>query len=642
MSTTRGGRDTHITASVTATELTQDLTQSCFRSLNSGWIIALCIAASCHAQTGAQEPSPVYTLRSGTNLVIEDVVVTDANHNPVHNLKAGDFTVTEDGQVQHIRTFEEHSPASSASAKSVAIPKVAPGIFTNFSTVPKEGPVNLLLLDTLNTPLRDQFFVRSQLLDYVKKASGTQIAIFGLSRRLSILQGFTTNPDLLKAALTNKSAIKSSSLLDDPNGGGGGVSPSALSDALTASGGNAEDPNLQQTIANVQQFEAETSSFQLQQRVRYTLDALNELARYLAGIPGRKNLIWFSGSFPLSVKPDGDLQNSFAGTLNLDAEFRETMNLLARSQVAVYPIDARGLTTSPVYGVASSGAKYAQGPQAAGKDELKFAQQIGQENETMRQMAEDTGGRVFVNTNGLTEAVAKAVEAGSSYYTVTYSPTNLETDGKFRRLSVELSNKELRDKSLALSYRRGYYAADPEGIAKASNTEPPATSQSPTPLVDRVMMRGAPTPTQILFTVRVLPASQSTEEKLAPGNSLTTDGEKLKGEFRRYSIDLVADQRSLVFAQTPDGMHHGAFEFLTAVYDQTGTLINRTGNTVHADLSTANFAHFLQTPLSFNQDISVPVKGEYFLRIAIHDLGSDRAGAVEVLPTLSANCQAIL
>jgi VWFA-related protein len=601
------------------------LIQVCFRPRNTVWIIAICITVSCHTQTGAQQPSPVFTLRSGTNLVIEDIVVTDANQNPIHNLKASDFTVTEDGQVQHIRTFVEHSPVSSTSAKSIAIPKVAPGIFTNFSPVLKEGPVNLLLLDTLNTPLQDQFFVRAQLLDYLKKASGTQIAIFGLSRRLSILQGFTTNPDLLKAALTNKSALKSSSLLDDPNGGGGGVSPSALSDALTASGGNAEDPNLQQTIANMQQFEAETSSFQLQQRSRYTLDALNELARYLAGIPGRKNLMWFSGSFPLSVKPDGDLQNSFAANMNIDAEFRETINLLARSQVAVYPIDARGLATSAVYGVASSGAKYAQGPQAAAKDQLKFAQQIGQENEAMRQMAEDTGGRAFVNTNGLSEAVTKVVEAGSSYYTLTYSPTKLETDGKFRRLSVKL-----RDKSLALSYRRGYYAADPEGIAKASHAEPTATSQSSTPVVDRVMMHGSPTPTQILFTVRVLPASQSTEENLAAGNSLTTDGEKLKGKFRRYTIDLVANQRSLVFAQTPDGLHHGAFEFLTAVYDQNGTLINRTGNTVHADLSTANFAHFLQTPLSFNQDISVPVKGEYFLRIAIHDLGSDRAGAVEV------------
>jgi hypothetical protein len=145
-----------------------------------------------------------------------------------------------------------------------------------------------------------------------------------------------------------------------------------------------------------------------------------------------------------------------------------------------------------------------------------------------------------------------------------------------------------------------------------------------------MMMRETPAPTQILFTVRVLPASQSTEEKLAAGNSLTIDGEKLKGGFRRYTIDVVADQRSLIFAQAPNGLHHGAFEFLTAVYDQNGTLINRTGDTVHADLSTANFAHFLQTPLSFNQEISVPVKGEYFLRIAIHDLVSDRAGAVEV------------
>lgn len=77
-------------------------------------------------------------------------------------------------------------------------------------------------------------------------------------------------------------------------------------------------------------------------------------------------------------------------------------------------------------------------------------------------------------------------------------------------------------------------------------------------------------------------------------------------------------------------MHHDTVEFLIAIYDRNGTLINRSGSSVHADLSAANFAHFLETPLSFNQDVSVPDKGEYFLRIGVHDLNSDGFGAVEV------------
>jgi VWFA-related protein len=606
---------------------------SSLRSCAAVCAFIACISGSCRPQTfgsqqqsASQPTSPAYTLHTRTNLVIEDIVVTDGNHNPVHNLKANDFTVIEDGRPQHIRSFEEHTAGSNTLSRQVAMPKVAPGIFTNFSPAPQNGPVNILLLDTLNTPLQDQFFVRSQLLDYLKKASpGTQIAIFGLSNRLSILQGFTSNLEILKTALTSK-RTKASSLLDDPvGGGGGGVNANSVSDALRALGG-VNDPNMEQMIANVQQFEAQTGSFQLQLRARYTLDALNELARYLVGIPGRKNLIWFSGSFPVNVMPNGgDAQDPFAAAGNAEAEFRETTDLLARSQVAVYPIDARGLATSPVYSTANSGAKYARSPQAAGKDELKFAQQSAQENQTMQQMAADTGGQAFVNTNGLSEAVAKAVEAGSNYYTFTYSPTNLDWDGKFRKVEIEV-----RDKRFALSYRRGYYGDDPESPPKATEVTPMAVPQQGTTTVERVMMRGAPTPTQILFTTRVLPTSGTTEAKVADGNSLTPEGAKLKGAFRRYAIDFAVDQRSLTFTQSPDGLHHGFVEILTAVYDQNGTLINRTGNNVHADLSAANFARFLQTPLSFNQEISVPENGEYFLRIAVHDLQTDRAGAVEV------------
>jgi VWFA-related protein len=597
-------------------------------------LVLLCVSGSCWSQTSgsrqqneSQPESPAYTLRTRTNLVIEDVIVTDGNYNPVHNLKASDFTVIEDGRPQHIRSFEEHTRSSNTLSKPVAMPRVAPGIFTNFSPASQDGPVNILLLDTLNTPLRDQFFVRSQLLDYLKRASpGTQIAIFGLSNRLSILQGFTSNPEILKAALTSKHASKASLLLDDPTGGGRGASDAnSVSDALRALGG-VNDPNMEQTIANVQQFEAQTESFQLQVRARYTLDALNELARYLVGIPGRKNLIWFSGSFPVNLMPNGgDVQDPFAAIGNAEAEFRETTNLLARSQVAVYPIDARGLVTSPVYSTASSGTKYGRSPQAAGKDELKFAEQTAQENQTMQQMAADTGGRAFVNTNGLSEGVAKAVDAGSNYYTLTYSPTNLDQDGRFRKVSVEV-----RDKRLALSYRRGYYGDNPEVVPKAPGKNPIAAAQQGSTAMERVMMRGAPTPTQILFTIRVLPALTTTEEKVADGNSLTPEGARLKSAFRRYTIDFAVDQHNLTFTQSPDGLHHDVVEILTAVYDRNGTLINRIGNNVHADLSAANFARFLETPLSFNQDISVPEKGEYFLRIAIHDLQTDRAGAVEV------------
>jgi hypothetical protein len=170
--------------------------------------------------TSAQAPQPsqppatqlpsqsgVATLRAGTQLVVVDVVVTDKNQKPIHGLKASDFTLTEENTPQTIKHFEEHTALTPADAtKFPALPKFPPGIFTNYTPAPVNGAVNLLLLDALNTPVRDQAYVRQQLLAYLNATPpGTRIAIFGLATQLTILQwlhqrpGNTQGGDILKA-----------------------------------------------------------------------------------------------------------------------------------------------------------------------------------------------------------------------------------------------------------------------------------------------------------------------------------------------------------------------------------------------------------------------------------------------------------
>jgi len=56
-------------------------------------------------------------------------------------------------------------------------------------------------------------------------------------------------------------------------------------------------------LDSMRQFEQDTQTYQTTQRVEYTLQFLGQLARYLAALPGRKNLIWFSGSFPIYIQP---------------------------------------------------------------------------------------------------------------------------------------------------------------------------------------------------------------------------------------------------------------------------------------------------------------------------------------------------
>ena len=576
------------------------------------------------AQTPAQPASsqPVPTIKAGTQIVIVDVVVADAKGQPVHNLKASDFAVLENNVSQPIKNFEEHTAITAAeAAKLPPMPRMPPGVFTNYTPTPANSAVNVLLLDTLNTPIKDQFFVRDQLKKYLKSAQpGARTAIFGLSSRLYLLQGFTSDPEILKTILNQKD-LKASPLLDDPVGGGPG--PESLSDTMSDIMGN--DPTATQVIANLQQFEAEQQSFQLQLRARYTLDAMNQLARYLSGIPGRKNLIWFSGSFPITILPDGDLQNPFAVVADAEDEFRETTNLLAASQVAVYPVDARGLMTSPTFSATSSNNKYARNPTAFAKDQTKFFQQTADEHSTMLQMAEQTGGHAFINTNGLSQAVASAVDSGSNFYTLTYSPTNTNWNGSFRKIQVRLQQQ-----GLTLAYRRGYYADDPNAPPK--HKEPvPATTTTVAPInaMRTAMMRGGPDPTQILFKVLVRPATATTEDTLSTGNA-PNPAVKVKPPYRRYTIDFAANPRDISFAHSPEGNYLGHIQFLTYLYDQDGTIINTSGTTVQANIPPAAYNASLSTGLQFHQQISVPVKGSYFLRIGIHDLTGDHVGAIEI------------
>src|SRR5216683_1220166 len=580
------------------------------------------------ATTQQQSQSGVATLRAGTQLVVVDVVVTDKNQKPVHGLKASDFTLSEENVPQIVKHFEEHAALTPADAtKFPALPKFPPGVFTNYTPEPVNGAVNLLLLDALNTPLKDQSYVRQQLLAYLNATPpGTRIAIFGLTTQLTILQGFTSDPDILKAVASKKLG-KNSPLLQDSVGGNG--IQNSMADDLEDAG---VDPTI---VANLRQFDAQQQSFQLQLRAKYTLDAMSQLACYLSSIPGRKNLIWFSGSFPINILPDitGTLPDPFAVVADSEKEFRDTVNLLARSQVAVYPIDARGLTNAPIFD-ASTSRNYtgSRGPARMNQDLNKFATDTAAEHATMSQMAEATGGHAFYNTNGLTQAVATAINDGSNFYTLTYTPANPARDGKFRKIKVQLARSGIN-----LAYRHGYYADDPDkapvikGSQNSNFADAAVTTGAPSPLqaIRVAMMRGSPTPSEIIMKVAVYPVGPSTqtEDNPAPGNILA---EKVHGPFRRYSVSYAIEPSDITFVRAPDGKIHAAFELVIFVYNPAGVLVNRLSTELHIASPLDELKKSVAKGIQYRQEISAPAKGEYFLRIVVHDLTHDHLGAVEI------------
>lgn len=600
-------------------------------SMRSTLWIVLALAASIAI---AQIPRPKdrqdetsssgFTLRSNARLVVIDVAVQDSQGRPVRGLRASDFQLSENRQPQKVKSFEEHSGNTTAQLQQ--LPKLPAGTFTNYTHVAPDSTLNVILIDALNTPTTDQAYVRKQLQEYIKRAPPqSRIAIFGLTNHLILLQGFTSDPAVLKDAVEHRLTPRTSALLADPNGANTDTVSSA--DMMSDAGVNAT------AVAAMRQFDAEQTSFQTQLRIQYTLNAFSQLARYLANFPNRKNLIWFSGSFPISIFGDIGGVNTFAAQADFSDQIRETTSLLQRARVAVYPVDARGLQATPVFDASRGGAGFAAHPSRPAAEIGRFGENNAAEHATMDKIAEDTGGRAFFNTNDLAEAVAQAVNSGTNYYTLSYTPTNAAQNSEYRSIQVNL-NETLASRGWKLTYRRGYFASeDKSGRDSNSVLAMPSPSSIDNAGYGQLAMEhGAPTPSEIIFKASVLPASDAVEDAVAPQNVLDP-AHPVKGPFRRYQVSCTALSRDFELPSGADGLRHGSIEFVTYVYDHEGKLIDIVGQTFRLDLGADTYARLLKTGMSAVLQVSAPAKGEAFFRIAVHDKVSGHFGVIEIPDT---------
>jgi VWFA-related protein len=475
--------------------------------------------------------------------------------------------------------------------------------------------------------------VRRQMILFMGKiAPGTPLAIFTLSSRLRLVEGFTTDVSRLTKALQSPKAGAQPSVVLDPETDQ--AMDASIGEMANMGVGNNALSYGASALSSLEQFQADMAAFQTDLRVRMTLDAMQQLARYLSGIPGRKNLVWFSGSFPIALDPDDSQESPFEAMRNYSDDIRETDELLSASRVAVYPVDARGLMTlssvdasyapsSNLMGGSVNGGRGGARHNATsnkpntGKDDLTNMKQMMQEEATMEQIAVETGGREYINTNGLKEAVADAIENGSSYYTIGYVPAAKQLDGQFRKVQIRVDSRDCK-----LSYRHGYYADPPD--------QPSAHNPGATSLIRAATLHGAPPATQILFQARALPSSdpavQGAKQPSGPAGELAST---LKGPLRRFIVDLKVDPHGFVFADAPDGALHAKVEFSLVAYDGDGQRVNYLDSGFQMNMKAAQYAAALAKGIPVRFAIDVPA-GQVSLRIAVHDLNAGRAGSLEI------------
>jgi VWFA-related protein len=586
-------------------------------------LIALTLAAAIlNAAAHAQAPSPSSppstpspVLHSSAPLVVVDVTVDDQSGRPVHGLKPENFRLTDSNVPQTLSHVEEHSSQSPTNPAPTLAP-LPPGTFTNYTPLASGSALNILLLDALNTPAKDRNFIRYQLQQYVKQANpNTRIAIFGLANRLILLQGFTSNPATLRDVVEHKLIARSASILASP--GGTSADQQRLSDLAT-------QPSAIDLAANLRQFEAGMGAMETELRAQYTLDAFDTLAHYLAAFPGRKNLLWFSGSFPLNVLPDPS--HAYPSDIaNTDQdELHETLNLLSRAQVAVYPIDARALMTQPKSDATTSDPAYANA-------ERTRSQSAG--HAIADALASATGGRAVDTANTLADAVTHAIDAGANYYTLTYTLTTPKDDDSYHPIHIETTGPDAAQ-PVQLFYRRGYYTYTSAPSPNPSDTT--AADGRAAAYKQAAMSRGAPTPEDLLFKVRVLPASITTETSVAPNNQLSPNVAP-DGPFRRYDLDYLVLPSQFTFTQQLDGDRVAKLEFLAYVFDTEGRLLDVSGTDVSLEPTTmTTSAKLAHTTIQYHLQVSVPDRAETFLRIAIRDVSTNKFGVIEV-PTSTLN-----
>jgi hypothetical protein len=244
------------------------------------------------------------------------------------------------------------------------------------------------------------------------------------------------------------------------------------------------------------------------------------------------------------------------------------------------------------------------------------------EQATMQEIAEQTGGQAFVNTNGLKEAVASAVADGSSYYTIGYVPPAKQLDGKFHKIQVRADHAEWE-----LAYRRGYYAD--------SSDKPSLQNPGNASLTESATLHGAPPATQILFDARVLPASdpqlKGSELPGGPGGEMTA---ALKGKPQRYEVDFIVAPRGLSYEVTPDGVRQATIEFTLVAYDGEAKRVNYLDKGYLLRLKAEQYLQIMSTGIHVRFPIDLP-SGQISLRMAVHDMNAGRVGSMEVPVTVA-------
>ena len=437
-----------------------------------------------------QATSDPAVIQAGTHLVLVNVVVRDKRGKPVDGLSRDDFVLRDNGQEQKLQFFSVEETRETATAFSSSPAQLT---FTN-RPGPSIGAVTVFLFDELNTQLTDQELAKKDFLRYLRGLpADSRVAVFVLGDSLSLLHDFSQDMASLLAAVAKHSGRINPEVQ-------AATAPPASANSLTGD---------QTTTAQWDDFMKSSNKpyvdYAETVRATRTAAALETIAAHLQGIPGRKTLIWISGGFPIELglhntvdsipqsnttaraggsggrqgggagagaasggksgakaagggksnsSPPPALNQEMPGTgQSFESDVARAIRALNEADVAVYPVDARGITVAAAFQAdrSSIGTRSKQ-PKAPSAPDFNY--------ETLETLAEQTGGQAFHHINDLGAAIQEASSDARVSYSLAFSPVSGSLDGAYHGLEVTVKRPGVK-----LRYRPGYVAARDTAVA---------------------------------------------------------------------------------------------------------------------------------------------------------------------------------
>jgi VWFA-related protein len=464
--------------------------------------------------------APNVTFTTTSNLVILDVFVKDSKTGkPIEGLKPTDFALLEDGKPQKISTFDFQKlsiePEPPEAPPSLEDQHALPEDPKTTITLPSHKQIQyhdkrllVLFFDFSNMQIPEQLRAQEAALKYVntQMTESDLMAILIYTSAVQVKTDFTANREQLEAIIKAFPIGEMSEM---------------------AGAADTGDDNNQDTGAAFVADETEFNLFNTDQK----LAAIEDVVHKLSALPEKKVLVYITNGI------------SKTGIEN-QAQLEASINAAVKANVAIYPIDARGLMADPPGGGASAAASRGTGVYNGSAYNSQRAA-INDSQETLSTLASETGGKVFLDSNDLSLGIVQAKNEFQSYYILGYYTTNGKLDGKYRNISVKLTNKNI---SAKVDFRHGYFGDKVWGKFNGSDKEQQLQQalSSPDPQTDLPLALEAD-----YFRISPVAYFVPVSVKI-PGSVIELAEKRNGGETEFDFVGQVIDERKHIVAKVRD------------------------------------------------------------------------------------------